>query len=1457
MRQPVLLSLMALSLLVPRWLDAATVSGNVTRPGGAAAQDARITLATSDVWYFREARSDASGTFAIGGVPDGSYRLGVALRGYGYQEVAITVGGGDVSRSFTLIADTNRGRWTSVGDTSPELLEGTGSGSLSVNGEMFICHDTIDPVAYDGTTGVRWFPPGSRTPQGCHVSSVLTNGDIYYAGGSMGGLPQTQVTRVSEVYHRTANTWTRLADMQIGRWYPGIVRLSDERILLIGGEGPEEGYGRTDTCEIYDPRANTYTMTGSFDLPTEMPPALLLDDGRVMKTWRFPEFYDVDTGAWRPAPRLQQERLGAAGGDHADHEVLYLPDGRVIAIGIRPLPTNTSPRMIEFFTPGPDAWSYGANPRHVRGRPETALLPDGSVFVFGGEYTGPPGAAPTLRNAGQVPSCTNVADLYDPTTDSWRAMADANRYVHYHNITLVLPDGRVIATGGAGPGADFGDDDAIEVFEPPYLFRGIRPRIDALSSTSLVNGGSVTLQVSRTAAVSRVVLLGARSATHWIDGGVQRYLSLPFTQSGGTITATIPASTSRALPGWYMLYVLVDDIPSEARMVRVTASTAAPIAGLPVLSLTTSATGVVEGGTAPVLSISRSGSTSAPLAVALDVAGSARPGADTAGIPLIVPFAAGQSVVTLAIAIVDDSEVEGGETLTVAISDRAHYARGTAVSVAIAIADNDSPSNAAPTVSAGVDLSVTLPAQASLAGSASDDGLPAGSILALSWTVVSGPGAVVFTNAAAASTTASFAAAGSYVLRLTASDGALASSDDVAVTVQGASNQPPGIATPATVTPDPVTGTTAQLSVRGVDDAGEPALTYTWAATGSPPAAVNFSANGSNAARDTTIRFTRAGTYEIAVTIRDAGGLTAVSTLPIVVAQTATSLVVTPTSATVAAGASQDFTATVRDQFGFSLIVQPTVDWQVSGGGTITADGRFIAGVAGGLFTVTASSGALNDSASVLVSESATLIGHWRLDEASGTTTADSSGNGRTGTLVSGPGWIDGVIGSALAFDGADDHVAIADLPAPTSISIAAWIRPENGAGTDRIIVNKHNGEYDLRLDESGRLGATIGGVSLSDSAFIFGAEPGRWYHVAVTFDSASDAMRLYRDGQPVASRSNAASIGDYATELRIGRHSQFDFGTFLGVIDEVSLYGRALTADQVQALFDDGSGTTNVAPVVDAGPDRAVAASASVALDGSVSDDGLPIGSTVVTTWSVLSGPGAVTFADPASPTTSVAFATAGTYVLRLNAADGMLSASDEVTITVSGDGPLPAPWAQIALGAPTPDGDATFAAGRFTVTGAGADIWGQSDAGHVVYQQVSGDTTIVARVVQVQATDPWAKAGVMIRDGLAANARHAFMAVTPGNGTAFQRRRSVGGSSSHTGGSRWRAPAWVKLVRTGNVFAGYESQDGVDWHLVGTTTISLPANVLVCLPVTSHADGTPCTAVFDNVTILPTGNG
>jgi K319-like protein len=99
----------------------------------------------------------------------------------------------------------------------------------------------------------------------------------------------------------------------------------------------------------------------------------------------------------------------------------------------------------------------------------------------------------------------------------------------------------------------------------------------------------------------------------------------------------------------------------------------------------------------------------------------------------------------------------------------------------------------------------------------------------------------------------------------------------------------------------------------------------------------------------------------------------------------------------------------------------------------------------------------------------------------------------------------------------------------------------------------------------------------------------------------------------------------------------------------------------------------TNQAPVVSAGPDRTVTFPAGASLSGSVRDDGLPNPPGAVTAqWSKVSGPGTVTFADPASPSTTATFSAAGTYVLRLTADDSALTSSDEVTVTSSSSGGL-----------------------------------------------------------------------------------------------------------------------------------------------------------------------------------------
>jgi hypothetical protein len=201
-----------------------------------------------------------------------------------------------------------------------------------------------------------------------------------------------------------------------------------------------------------------------------------------------------------------------------------------------------------------------------------------------------------------------------------------------------------------------------------------------------------------------------------------------------------------------------------------------------------------------------------------------------------------------------------------------------------------------------------------------------------------------------------------------------AASGDIIGTASLTISQPnagPTIATPAAANPNPVTAATTALSVLGNDDGGEPNLTYTWATTGTPPAAVSFSANGTNAAKATTATFTKAGSYALQVTVKDQGNLTALSAVTVTVNQTLTSIVVSPSTATVSPSATQQFSATARDQFATNLTTQPTFTWSVSGGGTVSSSGLFTAGTtAGGPYTVTAASGGKSGTASVTVAQS-------------------------------------------------------------------------------------------------------------------------------------------------------------------------------------------------------------------------------------------------------------------------------------------------------------------------------------------------------------------------------------------------------------------------------------------------------------------------------------------------------
>jgi regulation of enolase protein 1 (concanavalin A-like superfamily) len=184
-----------------------------------------------------------------------------------------------------------------------------------------------------------------------------------------------------------------------------------------------------------------------------------------------------------------------------------------------------------------------------------------------------------------------------------------------------------------------------------------------------------------------------------------------------------------------------------------------------------------------------------------------------------------------------------------------------------------------------------------------------------------------------------------------------------------------------------------------------------------------------------------------------------------------------------------------------------------------------------------------------------------------------------------------------------------------------------------------------------------------------------------------------------------------------------------------------------------------------------------------------------------------------------------------------------------------LPSPWINTSVGAPTLAGSAAYASGVFTIDGAGTDIWGTSDQFQFVYQQVSGDVEIVARVRGVTNQHPWAKVGVMIRATLAGNSAHAHALVSAANGVHFQRRPTAGGQSSSTAASTSLPPAWVKAVRSGNSVTTYWSANGSSWTTIGSVTLPLNASAYVGIAVTSHNAGARTTATVSDVAVVRKG--
>jgi len=216
------------------------------------------------------------------------------------------------------------------------------------------------------------------------------------------------------------------------------------------------------------------------------------------------------------------------------------------------------------------------------------------------------------------------------------------------------------------------------------------------------------------------------------------------------------------------------------------------------------------------------------------------------------------------------------------------------------------------------------------------------------------------------------------------------------------------------------------------------------------------------------------------------------------------------------------------------------------------------------------------------------------------------------------------------------------------------------------------------------------------------------------------------------------------------------------------------------------------------------------------------------------------------------------GRHVMRLVCDNGSFSVNAFHFSLASST--LPAQWQNQDIGDVSIAGNAGFLNGIFYIEGSGAvksQYRSNSDEFHFVYQKLSGNIEIVARIRTQTYTHEWGKAGLMIRETLDANSKYAFLGVTPMISPILYHRKKTGDNSDLHNWRNRRDYNWLKLTRIGDTFTGYKSKDGITWSALGQwagegiADIPMTDTVYLGLAITSQDDGIISTATFDNVEV------
>jgi hypothetical protein len=487
------------------------------------------------------------------------------------------IAGIDIRKLIEWLSDMMFGSW----QTLPYLIPRQGAGSVSIvhaallhTGRVLFLDDGPTPI-WDPNDEVnpKFEFPGTNPAYSltCSGHSFLSNGNLLVVGG--GGFGPRAGANKGFKFDPVAKTWSKTTgDMSKVRWYPTAVTTGDNRMLVVGGWN--ENATLLNDMEVYDEASDAFVGVSGATLgfPNLYPGLHLLPNNVLFYSrtgWghaggaapasldssSYFVFAGPTTGAWSS---IAHSSINRCKGMSVMIFRNTCPHTRILVVGgcdSSGAGIISAAEIIDasFLSPA-SAWALTAPlPDSIPRRQCSAvLLPDGTVLVAGG-----------------ATSPSSPCMLFDPVANTWSAMANLPSVRMYHSVMILLPNGKVMMSGWANDAPS----GTIELYSPPYLFKGARPTI-ANAPAAVSFGAQFTIGTPDAASIVKVTMVKPMAVTHQTETN-QRVIELFFLHDHvhpNNLVATAPDGGSPhafAPRGYYMLFILnKDGVPSVAKWIH-------------------------------------------------------------------------------------------------------------------------------------------------------------------------------------------------------------------------------------------------------------------------------------------------------------------------------------------------------------------------------------------------------------------------------------------------------------------------------------------------------------------------------------------------------------------------------------------------------------------------------------------------------------------------------------------------------------------------------------------------------------------------------------------------------------------------------------------------------------------------------------------------------------------------